>query len=185
MLGSMLAMPAAVRRHAPVVAFFFFGFVVLPLAVVVWRGGGTIELRIQHWNALRQSIQSSDPAREAIDDPDADAALIAGFLFPAAGRDERARSLYREWRANRDWWTVDVHLRSIDEDDAGTVATVTHEFEMKLLRDRVELERRLVARIDTWEKSGGVWYLRENEERVIEVFEPRETGFMKPPFPDE
>jgi len=183
MLESMLAMPGVARRRALVFALLFFGFVVLPLGVVAWRGGGNLELRIQQWNALRQSIQSRDPAREAIDDPDADSALIAGFLFPSAGRDERARSLYREWRASRDWWTVDVHLRSIDEDASGAAATVTHEYEMKHLRDGVELERQLVARIDSWEKSGGVWYLQRSEERLVESLAPSETGFLEPPFP--
>lgn len=179
----MLAMPTALRRFAPGFALGFLGFVVLPLAVVGWRGGGTIEVRIQQWNALRQSIQSGDPAREAIDDPDADSTLIAGFLFPDDGRDERARSLYEEWRSKRDWWTMDVHLRSIDANDADTISTVTHDFEIRHLRDGVELDRQLVARIDTWEKSDGIWYLRRSEEHLVETLDPSRADFIEPPFP--
>jgi hypothetical protein len=180
MLEAMSAALASARRHAGVTAFFVLAFVVVPLVVVSWKGGGTLETRFQQWNALRQSIQSRDLAREAIDDPEADTALIESFLFPSDERHSLARALYEQWRANRDWWTIDTHLKSVERDENGTSAIVAHEFEMKLLRDNVELERRRLLRSETWEKADGVWYLRETEEQVLEVLEPRPVGFLLP-----
>jgi hypothetical protein len=180
MLAAMSAVLAAAREHVGALAFFVLAFFVLPLAVVSWRGGGTLETRFQQWNALRQSIQSGDPAREAIDDPDADTAMIEGFLFPSEERRALARARYEQWRANRDWWTMDVHLRSVEADASGSSATVEQEFELKLLRDGVEYERRRVLRSETWEKQDRVWYLRRTEERVLEVLEPRPLDFIEP-----
>jgi hypothetical protein len=176
----MSAVLAAMRRHVGAIAFFVLAFAVLPLAMVSWRGGGTLEIRMQQWNSLRQSIQSVDPAREAIDDPEADTALIENFLFPSPHRRALASARYEKWRANRDWWTVDVHLLSVEPDAAGTNAVVTHEFEMKLLRSRVELDRRRVERRETWEKLDGVWYLHGTDERVVEVLGPRVVDFLEP-----
>jgi len=180
MLEAMSAVLAVVRERAGAIAFFVLAFLVVPLAVVSWRGGGTLEMRFQQWNALRQSIQSGDPAREAIDDPEADKALIESFLFPSEERTALAEARYEQWRANRDWWTMDVHLRSVEYDATRALAAVTQEFEMKLLRDGLELERRRVARIETWEKMDRVWYLRRTEERVLEVLDPRPTDFLIP-----
>jgi hypothetical protein len=180
MIKAMSAVLVAAREHAGAIAFFVLAFVVLPLAVVSWKGGGTLEMRFQQWNALRRSIQSRDPAREAIDDSDADTALIESFLFPFDDRRSLARATYEEWRANRDWWTIDAHLRSVEKDESGTSAIVTHELEMKLLLDGVELERRRLLRSENWEKTGGVWYLRRTGEQVLEVLEPRPTDFLLP-----
>jgi hypothetical protein len=180
MLKAMSAVLSAAREHAGAIAFFVLAFVVLPLAVVSWKGGGTLEMRFQQWNALRQSIQSRDPAREAIDDPDADTALIESFLFPSDERRVLARARYEQWRADRDWWTMNAHLRSVEKDESGTSAIVKHEFEMKLLRDGVELERRILLRSETWGKKDGVWYLRGTEEQVLEVLEPRPVDFLFP-----
>lgn len=180
MLKAMSAALALAREHAGATAFFVLAFVVLPLAVVSWKGGGTLESRFQQWNALRQSIQSRDPAREAIDDADADTALIESFLFPSAERHSLARARYEQWRANRDWWTMNAHLQSVEKDESGTSAIVTHEFEMKLLRDGQELERRRILRRETWEKTDGVWYLRRTEGQVLEVLEPRPVDFLMP-----
>ena len=176
----MSAVLAAAREHAGAIAFFVLAFVALPLAVVSWKGGGTLEMRFQQWNALRQSIQSRDPAREAIDDPGADTVLIESFLFPSDERRSLARARYEQWRANRDWWTMNAHLRSVEKDESGTSAIVTHEFEMKLIREDLELERRRVLRSETWEKADGVWYLRGTEEQVLEVLEPRPVEFLLP-----
>jgi hypothetical protein len=180
MLATMSAVLAATRKHVGAIAFFVLAFVALPLAVVAWRGGGTLEIRMQQWNALRQSVQSGDPAREAIDDPEADTALIENFLFPSPTRRALASARYEQWRSNRDWWTMDVHLLSVEPDAAGTTAVVTHEFEMKLLRGGLEIERRRVERRETWEKLGGVWYLHGTDERVVEVLEPRASDFLIP-----
>lgn len=180
MLEAMSAVLASAREHAGATAFFVLAFVVVPLAVISWRGGGTLEMRFQQWNALRQSIQSRDRAREAIDDPDADIALIESFLFPSGDRHALARASYEQWRANRDWWTMDVHLKSVEKDESGTSAIVTHEIEMKLLREGVELERRRISRSETWEKKDGVWYLRRTGEEVLEVLGPRPVDFLLP-----
>jgi hypothetical protein len=180
MLKTMSAVLAAAREHAGAIAFFVLAFVVLPLAVVSWKGGGTLEMRFQQWNALRQSIQSRDPAREAIDDPDADTAIIESFLFPSEERHSLARARYEQWRANRDWWTMDVHLKSVEKDESGTSAIVKHEFEMKLIREDLELERRRVLRSETWERADGVWYLRRTEEELLEILEQRPVDFLFP-----
>jgi hypothetical protein len=180
MLADMSGLKARLHANAVAIGTCCFAFIVLPLAVVAWNGGGSLEMRIQQWNALQQSIQSGDPAREAIDDPEADSKLIANFLPPAAGRDEAARERYRRWRRDRDWWTVNVHLRSIERDEADTTARVVHEFEMKLLRDGRELERRRVEHVDEWRRVGRVWYLSGDSKRVLEVLPPREVGFITP-----
>ena len=122
-------------------------------------------------------------AREAIDDPDADTALIESFLFPSDERHSHARGLYKRWRANRDWWTVDAQLRSIKRDESGTSAIVAHELEMKLLRWGGERKRRRVLRSESWEKADGVWYLHGTKERVLEVLAPRPLGFIEPAAP--
>ena len=75
---------------------------------------------------------------------------------------------------------MNAHLRSVEKDESGTSAIVTHEFEMKLLREGLELERRRVLRSETWEKADGVWYLRRSEEQVLEVLEPRPVDFLTP-----
>ena len=180
MLEAMSAALASAREHAAATAFFVLAFVVVPLAVVAWKGGGTLEMRFQQWNALRQSIQSNDPAREAIDDPDADIALIESFLFPTDERHALAGACYEKWRADRDWWTMDAHLKSVEKNQSGTSAIVTHEFELKLLREGLELERRRISRRETWEKKDGVWYLRGTEEQVLEVLPPRPVDFLLP-----
>jgi hypothetical protein len=73
-----------------------------------------------------------------------------------------------------------VVLQSVEKDESGTSAIVTHEFEMKLLRDVEELERRRVERSEAWEKMDRVWYLRRTDERVAEVLEPWPRGFLTP-----
>jgi len=180
MLEAMSGLSAWLRTNAATMGLSTFAFVVLPLAVVAWNGGGSLEMRIQQWNALRQSIQSEDPAREAIDDADADSKLIENFLLPAEGRSDEARARYRQWRRDREWWTVNVHLRSIDPDSTGDRAQVVHEFEMKLLQGGRELERRRVEHVDQWERVGRVWYLSDDAERVLEVLPPREVVFITP-----
>ena len=180
MLEVMSGLKAWLRTNAITIGLCAFAFVVLPFAVVAWNGGGSLEMRVQQWNALRQSIQSGDPAREAIDDEDADSKLIENFLLPTDGRADAARARYQQWRHDRDWWTVNVHLRSIDPDATGKRAQVVHEFEMKLLRDGRELERRRVEHVDQWERVGRVWYLSDDAERVLEVGPPREVVFITP-----
>ena len=108
MLAAMSGLKAWLRANSVTIGLSGFAFVILPLAVVAWNGGGSLEMRIQQWNALRQSIQSADPAREAIDDPDADSKLIENFLLPTAGRSDAARARYRQWRRDRDWWTINL-----------------------------------------------------------------------------
>jgi hypothetical protein len=180
MLAAMSGLKAWLRANSVTIGLSGFAFVILPLAVVAWNGGGSLPMRIQQWNALRQSIQSVDPAREAIDDPDIDSKLIENFLLPAAGRSDAARARYRQWRRDRDWWTVNVHLRSITPDATGERARVVHEFEIKLLRDGRELERRRVEHVDDWERVGRVWYLNSDSERVLESRPPPELGFYTP-----
>jgi hypothetical protein len=180
MLDVMSGLKDRLRENAVTMGLAGFAFVLLPLSVVAWNGGGSLEMRVQQWNALRQSIQSEDPAREAIDDADADSKLIENFLLPADGRAGAARARYGRWRSDREWWTVNVHLRSIDPDATGDRAQVVHEFEMKLLRDGRELERRRVEHIDQWERIERVWYLRDDAERVIEVLPPRKVDFITP-----
>lgn len=176
----MSAALASARRHAGTLAFFAVGFVVLPLSVVSWRGGGNLETRFQQWNQLHQSIQSRDWAREAIDDAEADTTLIESFLLPSDGRRARARAFYEKWRANRDWWTTESHVDSIERNARGTSAVVTHEVELKLWRAGRERKRHKVRRRESWEKADGVWYLRDTRDRVLEVLAPRRLGFLKP-----
>jgi len=75
---------------------------------------------------------------------------------------------------------MDVHLKSVEKDESGTSAIVTHEFEMKLLREGLELQRRRISRSETWEKMDGVWYLRRTQEQLLEVLEPRPVDFLVP-----
>jgi hypothetical protein len=171
---------ARLRSPALLIAFFLGAFVVVPLAVVSRCGGGNLDSRFQQWSALRQSIQSEDPTREIIDDPQADTELIASYLWPAPDRAARARSYYEQWRANRTWWTVEMHLRGVDYAQDRTRAAVTYEIEIKHLEDKRETERRRTSRLEQWERRDGVWYLRESEDSVLEVLEPRPRGFLLP-----
>ena len=179
MLGSMSAL-GWVRGNAGTIAFFTVAFVVAPLVMVAWKGGGRLESRYQQWNALRQSIQSADPAREAIDDPVADTALIESFLIPAPDRQAQARAYYEDWRGNRHWWTMGIELVSVEYDETEGSATVIHELLMRVVRESVETERQKRARIETWEKEAGIWYLQISEDRLLEDLPIPSAKFIEP-----
>ena len=64
------------RQKASTFAFFALAFVVVPLFVAKWKAGGNLHSRVHRLWALHMSIQSGDPGRVAIEDPEADIAIL-------------------------------------------------------------------------------------------------------------
>ncbi|MFA6242899.1 MAG: hypothetical protein WC655_18310 [Candidatus Hydrogenedentales bacterium] len=135
-------------------------FVALLLVVVMANGGSSLHGRVQHWEYLRVSIQSMDPARQVLDDEAEDTALIEDLLLPSPDRHERARAYYNNWRAGKDW-KVTVEGKKVSEGLADGMVNLY--FEMTR-GNQVEVywER------SVWVKQSGMWYLKESKE-VLET----------------
>lgn len=143
-------------------------FVVLLLAVVILRGGSSLYGRVQRWDALRVSIQSTDPARVALDNPKLDTALIQDFLLLSPDNRNQARAFYDKWRAEKDW-NISMEGTKISQSTEDALVTRF----LKLTRNR---RVRLYWEREEWLKKLGVWYVKEvKEEFQKEEDVPRKT----------
>lgn len=142
-------------------ALFFFAvvFVAILFTIVAFKGGGHFYSRVQRLDTIRISIQSDDPARELMDDPEKEIALIETFLLPSPDRHKRAEEMYTVWRANKDWNVAFGRTNFIE-------STNTAVIERSLQWSRPGTLR-LYGDKSNWQKQDGVWYLTKSDEFLL------------------
>jgi hypothetical protein len=163
------------RQKVGSFAFFALAFVVVPLFVAKWKAGGNLHSRVHRLWALHISIQSGDPGRLAIEDAEADIAILEELLLPSPRRTARAREFYQHWRQRKDWPVVEIDEPEIQLDPSGCSATARY-----VLKMRQPYKRREVAYVDTWRKLDGVWYLARRRERPLRTYANPGRGLVRP-----
>jgi hypothetical protein len=149
-------------RGTATALFFLAAFALVPLVLVATRGGANLHGRIQRYHALRFSIQSDDPGRLAIADPEADVEILAALLVPAPGRRERARALYDSWRRLASWEIYELAEQRVELAEDGQAATESYVLKASRGRARLHFECE-----DEWTKRDGTWYLlRQRADRI-------------------
>lgn len=162
--------PDAKRLTRQMLIFAAVVYVGMPLVLVYFWAADNFYTRMEQWYAMNISLQSVDPTRLAIDDPEADIAILESLVTPELRRNGFVRDLHAQWRANRNWAIREGDLEefSITQDRANVVV---------LLRmDSASAEGmsyREVRQRTSWERIGPAWYLAELEDKHIEErFEP-------------
>ncbi len=163
------------RQKAGTFAFFAVAFVVVPLLVTKWKAGGNLHSRVHRLWALHMSIQSGDPGRRAIEDAEADIAILEELLLPSPQRSARAREFYQRWRQWKGWPVVEIEEPEIDLDPSGSSATARYVFKM-----RQPYKRREVAYVDTWRNLDGVWYLVGRRIQPLRTYAVPGRGLVRP-----
>jgi hypothetical protein len=144
--------------------FFAVAFVALPVWLVALRGGANLHNRAQRIWALQISIQSDDPGRLAIEDADADLAILEELLAPSPRRRERARKMYDSWHERRGWRIYEIDAPRVEVDPAGDSAVVRFVLKQSRKRERVRWACR-----DEWTRHDGVWYLSRRRKALIDT----------------
>ncbi|MCC6152157.1 MAG: hypothetical protein IT367_00250 [Candidatus Hydrogenedentes bacterium] len=142
-------------------AFLLFAvvFVAILFVIVAMKGGDHFYSRVQRLDTIRISIQSDDPARELMDDPEKEIALIETFLLPSPDRRKRAEEMYTAWRANKDWSVAFGKTNFIEAQNTAIV-----ERSLQWTRPGT---LRLYGEKSNWQKQDGIWYLVKSEEFLL------------------
>ena len=142
-------------------AFLLFAvaFVAILFAVVTIKGGDHFYSRVQRLDTVRISIQSDDPARELMDEPEKEIVLIETFLLPSPDRRKRAEEMYTTWRANKDWSVAFGKTNFIESTNTAIV-----ERSLQWTRPGT---LRLYGEKSNWQKQDGIWYLAKSEEFLL------------------
>lgn len=153
-----------------VLVFSVLAYVLAPLALVVFLADANFYTRMEQWYAMNISLQSVDPTRLAIDDPEADIAILNSLLSPELVQEGFAERLHAFWRDNRDWAIRegDLEFFEITKDTARVVVL------LRMDTTTTEgMHYREVRQTTRWEKIDGGWYLADlNDVLVEERFEP-------------
>ncbi len=141
--------------------FFLFSvaFVAILFVIVAVKGGDHFYSRVQRLDTIRISIQSDDPARELMDEPQKEIALIETFLLPSPDRRKRAEEMYTAWRTNKDWSVAFGKTNFIE-----TTNTAIVERSLQWTRPGT---LRLYGEKSSWHKQDGIWYLAKCEEFLL------------------
>lgn len=166
-------------RTAHVAAFSLVAFVAVPLLLVAFFGDSNLHSRMEQWYALHISLQSVDPGRIAIDDPEADTKLIASYLEPGPGRLDRAKEFHDMWRNDRDWAIRDGDLKKFEIDQNGQQAEIVLDLVMDTANETSTTYREVRER-SIWTKIDGAWYLSTIDSETTDTYTRKRPGVIRP-----
>lgn len=153
-----------------VLVFAFTAYFVAPLVLVCLYASGNFYTRMEQWYAMNISLQSVDPTRVAIDDPEADMEILNSLMSPELRAAGFAQALHERWRADRLWAIREGDL------EAFAITDDTAMVEILLRMDMATAEGthfREVRETTQWKKIDGSWYLADlNDDLVEERFTP-------------
>lgn len=158
------------RLTRKVLIFSSAVYVVAPLVLIYFYSAANFYTRMEQWYAMNISLQSVDPTRIAIDDPEADIEILESLLSPELKQEGFAREIHTRWRADRDWAIREGDLEhfEISRDSANVVVLLRMD-----TSDAAGTQFREVRQTTGWKKIGRAWYLADlKDELVEERFKP-------------
>ncbi len=162
--------PGTRRLTRQTLTFAAVVYVGAPIVLVYFWAADNFYTRMEQWYAMNISLQSVDPTRVAIDDPEADISILESLVTPELRRSGFVRDLHAQWRADRNWAIREGDLEefNITRDTANVVVL------LRMDSSSAEgMSYREVRQRTSWERIGRAWYLASlKNEDTEDRFEP-------------
>jgi hypothetical protein len=160
-----------------VLAFALAAYAIVPLILVALYASGNFYSRMIQWYSMAISLQSVDPGRIAIDDPERDVEILNGFISPALRREGFARKQHERWHENRHWAFRSWDLESLEftENTADLVFVIHTD-----TTSEAGTHYRDIRQTTHWEKIGRTWYLDDLKDELVKDIVKPWPGVVKP-----
>lgn len=153
------------RLTFKVVVFAVVAFVIAPLILACLYTTGNFYTRMEQWYAMNISLQSIDPTRLAIDDPEEDIAILESLVSPKLRSEGFARALHARWKADRLWAIREGVWESFDMTRTTADGVVVFKTDMATAEG---MHYRDVRETLHWEKIDGTWYLADLKDETAD-----------------
>ncbi len=162
-------MPAAEqsdpRLTRKVVIFGLVFYVIVPFILACLYATSNFYTRMEQWYAFNISLQSIDPTRIAIDDPEADIKILESLMAPKLRETGFAKDLHTRWREDKLWAIRDGDVEDfhISRDKADVVMLFHTD-----MATGEGMHYRDVREHTFWEKIDGSWCLSDLQFEVAD-----------------
>lgn len=148
-----------------VVAFACVAYLLAPLVLASLYTTGNFYTRMEQWYAMNISLQSIDPTRIAIDDPEEDIRILENLVSPKLRSEGFARDVHARWKADRLWAIREGVWESFDMTGTTADGVVVFKTDMATADG---IHYRDVRETLHWEKIDGAWYLADLKDEIAE-----------------